>query len=69
MVRMFLVWFQQLFLRLLPGQVLQQRLQLLANQFDQTAFNVAVGDVDHEDIGWRVRRLVVLETEVRMKPG
>lgn len=58
-----------LMLRLLPGQVLQQRLQLLADQFDQTAFHVAVGDVDHEDVGWRVRGLVVLEAEARMKPA
>lgn len=43
-----------------PGQVLQQSLQLVTDQFDQTAFNVAVGDVDHEDVGGRVWRLVVL---------
>lgn len=43
-----------------PGQVLQQSLQLVAYQFDQAAFNVAVGDVDHEDVGGRVWRLVVL---------
>lgn len=47
----------------LPGQVRQQGLQLVTDQPDQTTFDVAVGDVDHEDVGGRVWRLVVLETE------
>lgn len=43
-----------------PGQILQESLQLITYQFDQPAFNVAVGHVNHKDVGRRVRRLVVL---------
>lgn len=43
-----------------PGQVLQQSLQLITDQFDQPTFDVAVGHIDHKDVGGRVRRLVVL---------
>lgn len=43
-----------------PGQILQQSLQLITDQFDQSAFDVVVGHVNHKDVGGRVRRLVVL---------
>lgn len=43
-----------------PGQILQDSLQLITYEFDQPAFNVAVGHVDHKDVGRRVRKLVVL---------
>lgn len=46
-----------------PGQVLQKALQLVTYQFDQAALNVAVGHVDHEDVGGRVGTLVVLREE------
>lgn len=43
-----------------PGQVLQQSLQLITYQFDQPTFNVVVGHINHKDVGGRVWRLVVL---------
>lgn len=43
-----------------PGQLLQQSLQLVAYQFDQSTFNVVIGNVNHEDVGRWIRRLVVL---------
>lgn len=43
-----------------PGQILQQCLQLITYQFDQSTFNVVVGHVNHKDVGRRIRRLVVL---------
>lgn len=43
-----------------PGQLVQQSLQLVTYQFDQSAFNVVIGYVNHEDVGWRICRLVVL---------
>lgn len=46
-----------------PGQILQEGLQLVTYQFDQPALHVAVGHVDHKDVGRRVRRLVVLRDE------
>lgn len=43
-----------------PGQLLKQSLQLVAYQFDQATFNIGVGHIDHEDVGRRIRRFVVL---------
>lgn len=45
----------------LPRQVLQDRLQLVAQQFDQPTLDVAVGHVDHENVGGGVRQLVILQ--------
>ena len=43
-----------------PGQLVQQSLQLVTYQFDQSTFNVVIGHVNHEDVSWRICRLVVL---------
>lgn len=43
-----------------PGQILQQSLQLVTYQFDESTFDVVVGHVNHKDVGGRIRRLVVL---------
>lgn len=43
-----------------PGQLLQQSLQLITYQFDQATFNVVVGHINHKDVGRRIRKLVVL---------
>ncbi|TNN71407.1 hypothetical protein EYF80_018356 [Liparis tanakae] len=43
-----------------PGQILQESLQLIAYQFDQSTFNVVIGHIDHEDVGRGIRQLVVL---------
>ena len=42
---------------------MQKVLQLVTYEFDQAALNVAVGHVDHEDVGGRVGTLVVLDEE------
>lgn len=43
-----------------PGQILQQSLQLVTYEFDQSTFNVVVGHVNHEDVSRRIWGLVVL---------
>lgn len=43
-----------------PGQLVQQSLQLVTYQLDQSTFNVIIGHVNHEDVGRRIWKLVVL---------
>ena len=43
-----------------PGQVVQQGLELLTDDVDHAALDGVVGHVDEEDEGGRLRELVVL---------
>lgn len=50
-------------LYVLPGQLVQQSLQLITYESDQATFDVVIGYINHEDVGRRIRRLVVLWVE------
>ena len=45
----------------LPRQVVQQSLEFVTQQSDQTALDVGEGHVDHEDVGGGAGWLIVLQ--------
>lgn len=45
---------------LIPGQIVKEGLELLADDADHAALYSIIGHVDKEDEGWRLRKLVIL---------
>lgn len=49
----------------LPGQMVQEGLELLTNDADHATLHSVVGDINEENEGWGLRKLIVLLERVR----